>query len=257
MSGASDAAVSRSVHMPMTSPPTPPASERSSPSTSSCSTIRPRPAPSARRVAISLRRVVPRASCMLATFRLATSSSTAAIPASVPSGANSPESSPGASPSSVRAGRWTVTTPAVPATVRSIEPADTLASAAFAPSTEMSGRRRPTRPRFRRRFADAGGARRRWRISGDQRVGPERHPQPRAEGHQRAGEACGCDANHRERVGIDRDRPAEHRRRAAQVLPGLEVDHRDRGSAARALFLRREGAAGDETHTERRGSKTP
>ena len=66
------------------SPNAPPSSDRISPSVSSWRTMRPRPPPSARRIAISLRRAVPRASIMLARFRHDTTSTMAAIAISRP-----------------------------------------------------------------------------------------------------------------------------------------------------------------------------
>ena len=60
----------------------PPKSESTKPSVRSCLTIRPRLPPSARRIAISFRRAVPRASNMLARFKQATSKTTPAMPES-------------------------------------------------------------------------------------------------------------------------------------------------------------------------------
>ncbi len=64
------------------SPPTPPSSASKKPSVRSWRTIRQRLPPSARRIAISLRRAAPRASIMFARLRHATSSTTTAIPSS-------------------------------------------------------------------------------------------------------------------------------------------------------------------------------
>ena len=63
-----------------------PASARIALSTSSCRTIRARPAPMARRTAISLRRALPRASIRPATLVHAMSSTNATIPMSSCSG---------------------------------------------------------------------------------------------------------------------------------------------------------------------------
>ena len=73
---ASDRASAPVAHDASSSPPAAPASASSSPSVSSCRTIRPRPPPTASRIAISLRRAAPRASSMLAMFRQAMSSTT-------------------------------------------------------------------------------------------------------------------------------------------------------------------------------------
>ena len=67
---------------PRTSPPAPPSTASAKPSLRSCRTMRQRLPPSARRIAISLRRAVPRASSMLARLRHATSNTTTAIPIS-------------------------------------------------------------------------------------------------------------------------------------------------------------------------------
>ena len=69
-------------HSPRISPPTPPSTASAKPSVRSWRTIRQRLPPSARRIAISLRRAVPRASSMLARLRHATKSTTTAIPSS-------------------------------------------------------------------------------------------------------------------------------------------------------------------------------
>jgi hypothetical protein len=70
-------------HKPTMSPAAPPRSASSNPSVRSCRTTRHRLLPSARRMAISLRRAVPRASSMFARFRQATSNTTAAIPINI------------------------------------------------------------------------------------------------------------------------------------------------------------------------------
>jgi hypothetical protein len=67
-------------HTPRMSPPAPPSSARTRPSLRSWRTMRPRLPPSARRIAISFRRAVPRASSMFARLRQATRSTTTAIP---------------------------------------------------------------------------------------------------------------------------------------------------------------------------------
>ena len=73
---ASDCASAPVAHDASSRPPAAPASASRSPSVSSCRTIRPRPPPTARRIAISLRRAAPRASSMFAMFRHAMSSTT-------------------------------------------------------------------------------------------------------------------------------------------------------------------------------------
>src|SRR5207245_6228236 len=67
-------------HNPSTSPPTPPSSASTKPSLRSWRMIRQRLPPSARRIAISFRRAVPRASNMFARLRQATRRTTTAIP---------------------------------------------------------------------------------------------------------------------------------------------------------------------------------
>ena len=64
------------LHDASSRPPAAPASASSSPSVSSCRTIRARPPPTASRIAISLRRADPRASSMFAMLRHAISSTT-------------------------------------------------------------------------------------------------------------------------------------------------------------------------------------
>ena len=68
---------------PRTNPAPPPASASTKPSVSNCRTICRRLPPTARRIAISLRRAMPWASCMLARFRQAMISTTADMPSSI------------------------------------------------------------------------------------------------------------------------------------------------------------------------------
>ena len=67
-------------HSPRTSPPTPPRRASTKPSVRSWRTMRERLPPSARRMAISFRRAVPRANSMFAKFRHATNNTTMAMP---------------------------------------------------------------------------------------------------------------------------------------------------------------------------------
>ena len=89
-------------------PAAPPASASSNPSTKSCRRMSARLAPSAMRIATSLRRVVPRASIMFATFSDAISSTTAATPSSSVAGTTNSESVEGSVEISIRPSRRTM-----------------------------------------------------------------------------------------------------------------------------------------------------
>ena len=80
---------------PRTRPPAPPSNARTKPSVRSWRMIRQRLPPRARRIAISLRRAVARASSMLARLRHATSNTTTAIPSSNGAMTSIPLSAPG------------------------------------------------------------------------------------------------------------------------------------------------------------------
>ncbi len=141
----SEAAAARSVQTPAARPSALPARARMSPSVINCPTMRPRPAPSARRMAVSLRRLDPRASCMFATLRLATTRTMSAAPISAPIPSTpSRSSSVGELPCWNRDRRLTMMTRLASFCGRACaSAADSARIAAFAPSAVTSGFNRP------------------------------------------------------------------------------------------------------------------